>query len=259
MRAHRVTAHHDLVAASGGDPFVRWDCDPRPPLDAWADPATGAVAFARASHRWGRSLVAIGEPAAAAHLGAHLLDLTGLPALTVSRQKGDAWARPLRRLNRLDDWDWMWTDRPPDGAPLPAEGQVEVLRATHADDPDADAVRALLAEASPRHSAGPGDGLVRGWVGVRDAEDSGRLLACAAWEERVPGVPHLASIATRTGLRGQGFGAAVTATLTRRLLAADNPVVTLALYADNAPARRLYERLGYRPAQCLSTWVAGRP
>jgi ribosomal protein S18 acetylase RimI-like enzyme len=253
----RLTDHAQLVAASDDDPFVGWDCDPRPPLDAWADRDGTAVAFARDSHRWGRSLVAVGPPDAAAELAARLLDITGLPAATVSRPATpqECWAAPLAGLTRLADWDWMWVDTAPRPGAPPAQERVETVRAVAADDPDADAVRALLAQASPRHSADPGDRLVRGWVGVRDPDDASRLLACAAWQERVPGVPHLASIASLPALRGRGLGTAVTGVLTRRLLDAGAPVVTLALYADNLPARRLYDRLGYRPAQRFSTWV----
>jgi ribosomal protein S18 acetylase RimI-like enzyme len=250
-----LTDHAQLVAACGDDPFVRWDCDPGPPLDAWADGDTAAVAFARDSHRWGRSLVAIGEPGAAASLAARLLEPAGLPAVTLSRGDDDRWTAPLRGLTRLDDWDWMWTATAPPPPRMPGEERVEPVRAVADDDPDADAVRALLAVASPRHSADPGDGSVRGWVGIRDGDDASRLLACAAWQERGPGVPHLASIAALPRLRGRGLGTAVTAALTRRLLQAGAPVVTLALYADNAPARRVYERLGFRLAQRLSTWV----
>lgn len=238
MSPRRLRDHAALVAASGDDPFVRWDVDPRPPLDAWSDPATGAVAFARSSHRWGRSLVAVGPPDAAAALAGHLLEVTGLPAATVTRPGGEGddggrdesrtgridrrdggepgaaptWCSPLSGLTRLDDWDWMWA------------------------------------------AAAPGDRLVRGWAGVR-GYDPRRLIACAAWEERVPGVPHLASIATDPRQRGRGLGTVVTAALTRRLLRGGSPVVTLALYAENHAARRVYDRLGFRLAQRLVTWT----
>ena len=46
-----------------------------------------------------------------------------------------------------------------------------------------------------------------------------RLVAVAADEPMRPDVPHLASIATHPDVRGTGLGAAVTAALTRQLLA----------------------------------------
>ncbi len=61
----------------------------------------------------------------------------------------------------------------------------------------------------------------------------------------MPGVPHLASIATRPDVRGRGYGEAVTSSLTRAALLGGRPVVTLGMYADNAVARRLYQRLGF--------------
>jgi predicted GNAT family acetyltransferase len=61
----------------------------------------------------------------------------------------------------------------------------------------------------------------------------------------VPGVPHLASIATLPAVRGRGLGEAVTSSLTRAALLAGRPVVTLGMYSDNAVARRLYQRLGF--------------
>jgi predicted GNAT family acetyltransferase len=59
-------------------------------------------------------------------------------------------------------------------------------------------------------------------------------------------VPHLASIATSGERRGRGYGAAVTAWLTRALLREGTGWVTLGMYSDNDVARRIYRRLGYR-------------
>ena len=108
---------------------------------------------------------------------------------------------------------------------------------------DEPGIVALIDEDSPRHSARPGDSDVLRWCVVRG--DDGRLLACAALVEHVPGVAHLASIVTRADQRGRGLGRAVTAWITRRLLDGGAPVVTLGMYADNDVARRLYRDLGY--------------
>nr|WP_284287195.1 GNAT family N-acetyltransferase [Angustibacter aerolatus] len=118
---------------------------------------------------------------------------------------------------------------------------------------DAAEIAALLTAASPRHSADPGDDDVVAWVGVRDA--AGELLACAAHTEHVPGVPHLASIAVHPAARGQGFGGAVTAAVSRRALQHGAEVVTLGMYADNVAARRVYQRLGFH---CRHHWSSRR-
>lgn len=256
MSLRRLGGWQELVAASGGDPFVRWHAAPRPPLDAWADPVAGVVAFTRPSHRWGRSLAVIGPPEAALPVAARLLELHDLAAAAVSRAADHddphtaevPSALGMAGFTRLDHWDWMWTDAP-SPAPVAGEERVEPLV-----DAEAPAVERLLASAGPRHSVDPGDPVVRGWVGVRDA-GTGRLLACAAHEEPIPGVPQLASVATAPDARGQGLGTAVTAALTRRLFASGTPVVTLALDAGNHRARRIYRRLGYRRAARLTTYV----
>jgi ribosomal protein S18 acetylase RimI-like enzyme len=67
-------------------------------------------------------------------------------------------------------------------------------------------------------------------------------------------VPLLASIAVDVAARGRGLGAAVTAALTRRALAAGAPVVTVDLYADNPVALRLYRRLGFTLDQQFVSW-----
>ncbi len=109
------------------------------------------------------------------------------------------------------------------------------------------------------HGGSDGSDDVRPWRsegGLR----TGRLLACAAHTEHAPDVPHLASIATQPDARGHGFGAAVTAWLTRTLLAEGHEVVTLGMYADNDVARRLYHRLGYRSDHAFTSGrLAGPP
>ena len=142
---------------------------------------------------------------------------------------------PLRPVE-VNLWDWFFTEAPPRTQP----GEEAVSWAT--DDDVADIVD-LLDTDSPRHSARPGDSDVLRWSVIRG--DDGRLLACAAHVEYVPGVAHLASIVTRADQRGRGLGRAITAWLTRRLLDEGAPNVTLGMYADNDVARRLYRDLGY--------------
>ena len=90
----------------------------------------------------------------------------------------------------------------------------------------------------------PGTGVTERWLGVRVA---GTIVAAGALHRTGAGAPHLTGIVTHPDARGRGYGAAVTAALTRVALA-DSGVCTLGMYAGNDVARRLYERLGYRTA-----------
>lgn len=132
------------------------------------------------------------------------------------------------------DWDFRWTASPPPAQPG-EEGVVGV--------DDAAALATLLQVSSPTASALPGDGDVRRWVGVPDG--AGGLLACAADTTSSPSVGHLKSIAVHPAARGQGLGRAVTAALTRQLLAGGCQVVTLGMYATNTAGRALYDALGF--------------
>lgn len=78
---------------------------------------------------------------------------------------------------------------------------------------------------------------------------------CVAWVGDEPvaagrrytgrGMTHLSSIATRPAWWGRGLGAAVTAALTADGQRAGGTLVHLGVEAQNARARRLYERLGF--------------
>ena len=59
------------------------------------------------------------------------------------------------------------------------------------------------------------------------------------------GASYLSSIGTRPGWRGRGFGRLITLALARDSLAIGFDLVYLGVYADNTPAMRLYERLGF--------------
>lgn len=70
-------------------------------------------------------------------------------------------------------------------------------------------------------------------------------MAVAANAPMEPPVPHLASVTTHPDHRGRGLGRAVSAALTRALMAEGAPVVTLGMYADNDRARAVYTHLGF--------------
>jgi ribosomal protein S18 acetylase RimI-like enzyme len=239
-----LASHAELLAASGGDPFVRWQVRSDVPLQAWD--VGGAVAFVRTRSSGRRQLTVLGPPQSAA---VAVIALVGAQAASTVRAHGVTvpfGTLPLLqddlRIGPGDDWDWMWADASTIGQGHVDE-RVEVLPDYAGDD-----VAGLLAVASPRHSSDPGDPDVLAWYGIRDG---GELVACAAHTGSVPGVPHLASIATHPRARGQGLGTAVTTTVTAQLLGVGAPVVTLGMYADNDEARRMYARIGY---VCSHRW-----
>jgi ribosomal protein S18 acetylase RimI-like enzyme len=59
------------------------------------------------------------------------------------------------------------------------------------------------------------------------------------------GASYLSSIGTRPPWRGRGFGKLITLALARDSVAAGFDLVYLGVYADNAPAMRLYQQLGF--------------
>ncbi len=223
-------SYDEALAASGDDEFVRWQVSPLQSPAGWH--VGDAVAFMRRRPDRQQVLTVVGPPSDAAALVRTMMARTGslrttLPFGTLELLGDDV------TIGEGADWEWMITDTPPSvgqGAGWLADG-------------DGPEISALLAAASPRHSADPGDDDVVAWMGVRSAD--GALVACAAHTEAVRGVPHLASIATHPSVRGQGLGALVTGVLVRRLLEGA-PVVTLGMYSDNAVARRMYHSLGFR-------------
>ena len=60
------------------------------------------------------------------------------------------------------------------------------------------------------------------------------------------GASYISSIGTRPAWRGRGLGGLVTQALARDSVASGTDLVYLGVYADNARAKRLYERLGFR-------------
>ena len=217
--------------ATEHDPFARASLR-RPLTRGWA--AAGATAWIGTDQDDSTPyLSALGEPGAVgALLGEVLAELP--PRQRVTLPRGTPARLPAWVGLSGTDWDFRWLAAPP---PVqPAEERVEPL------DDDA-ALQALLTASSPRASALPGDAGVRRWVGVRGAD--GALLACAADTSSATGVGHLSSIAVHPAARGQGLGSAVTAALTRLLFTEGCDVVTLGMYADNAPGRALYDALGF--------------
>jgi ribosomal protein S18 acetylase RimI-like enzyme len=59
------------------------------------------------------------------------------------------------------------------------------------------------------------------------------------------GASYISSIGTRPEWRGRGFAKAITLALARDSIASDVDLIYLGVYADNARAIRLYDRLGF--------------
>lgn len=253
----RLGTRREVLAVAGEDVYVRSALPLTAELTAWRS-GTGVAWYARSRRRSGAGwLTVVAEPQVVPTLvDAGVSDLPGAVSGATVPAAALRLLPPALRPVQYDLWDWFSTDTPPPRQP--GEGAVEWAAST-----DEAAIEALLDSDSPRHSARPGEPEVRRWGVVRErareprdaGTPAGRLLACAAHIEYVPGVAHLASIVTRSDHRGRGLGAATSAWLTRRILAEGAPRVTLGMYADNDPARRLYRRLGFTDSH---RWASGR-
>ncbi len=246
----RELTPRQLADVAGSVPFVRWGLDLGSVERAWAG-AAGAVAFERHRRAYGTSLTVVGDPGEALRLASRLAPQLDVGSVTLPRAAvvpGDAaFGPPARGVG----WEWMWTDADP--AAVPGEERVVELDTAAV----RDEVGAFLDEHSPRHSAEPDDERAAAWLGVRGAD--GDLLACVALYELVAGVGLMASLAVAAPARGHGLGLAIAAAATRRMLRERPPVATVDLYSDNAAARALYRRLGYRLDQEFTSYPVRRP
>jgi ribosomal protein S18 acetylase RimI-like enzyme len=231
----------DVLDLTGDDPLVRGTRGGgRGP--AWRSASGRAVAFTGydAEDRV-RSLVALGPP-----------DETPGLVLAVHGELPEGIRVVVPRVTPLPlpqpvDWNFRAAyDAPP---PQPAEGAVAWCD-------DDDAVTDLLRLVSPGTSAWPGNPKVRRWAGIRE---DGRLVACLADTTAVDGVGHISAIAVHTGVRGRGLGPSITAWAMRRLFAEGCDVVTLGVYADNAVALRMYDRLGFTVDRAMTSAVVRTP
>ncbi len=156
--------------------------------------------------------------------------------LSVPRGTVDIVAARLDLGTRGGDWDWLWTRAEPPA--VAGEDSVGLL-----DPGDREEVERFLDLHSPRTHGQPFARSGQLWVGVREGGD-GPLVAVGGSEPSQAGTPALAGIAVDTHRRGEGWGAAVTAHLTR-LAVRRTGACTLGMFADNDVARRLYHRLGF--------------
>ncbi|MFE1773042.1 GNAT family N-acetyltransferase [Streptomyces sp. NPDC059008] len=219
-----------------GSALLRFGAARQRPADriSWSGDGAAAWLDGPRGHVW-----SVGSPDAAAGLvlrAAHGL-AGGVREFTGPRGTDALVGRHLAVADAVE-WVFRWTlEEPPVQR---GEERVAALDETHHEE-----LFSFLTEHSPAHSTGPGSSGVSLWAGIRDDAD-GRLVACGALSSlRDSGAPLMASVATDAALRGQGLGAALTAWLTR-LAVRRHGFCTLWQLADNAPAERLYTRLGYR-------------
>jgi ribosomal protein S18 acetylase RimI-like enzyme len=228
-----ATGRHPVAVLDVGAGFV-------PPAHAVGSPADGAVVFRRRSDHGVPGSAALGTASGLATL----LDDPAVRAavtgggnrhLSVPRGLMPVVAQRLDLGDRGGEWDWMWTrSAPPE---VPHEGAVGPMEPA-----DREEMVDFLEVHSPRTHGQPFARPEQHWVGVRD--DDGTLVALGCSEPVASGLPTLAGIAVDVRRRGEGWGAAVTAHLTR--LAVDEAgACALGMFADNDVARRLYHRLGY--------------
>lgn len=243
-----LTTHAELLLASGGHPFVRYEIPADRPLEGYAvgNPPDGAVAVVRRTlnGRVGLNLLGASDAVGALLADPVIADwLVSLSVATLSVPADAAHHVTGPALGPGHDWEWMWTTSEPPG--LDAERLLAPLDEQHTAE-----LRMLLDEDNPRTFGAPFARAGQHWVGARG--DDGRLVACGCREPSPSGAPSLTGITVAAGQRGRGLGAAVTARLTREALPGAG-VCTLGMYADNDRARGIYHRLGYVTGVSFST------
>lgn len=247
-----VTGAAAVVRATGRHPYARFAVGPASEVRGIG--TAGAVLWL-GRNRHGLVGHGLGDPSTLDELRS-----AALPAL--NRGEPVRWINLPRRgdvppgYQLREHWDFRWLASPMapptaelshmDGATGGLSGVDGVAGGAVVDlsTRDNDAINGLLDLALPDSAVRPGTPGVRGWCGLWSGPT---LVACAA-DRSNPGpiepVGVLGGIAVHPAHRGRGLGAAVTAELTRRLRTRFD-LVTLGVLAGNAPATRLYHRLGY--------------
>jgi len=85
--------------------------------------------------------------------------------------------------------------------------------------------------------------------------EEGDVASVAFLQDSTPSVAMIGGVYTRADLRGMGYASSCVSALVESLLS-DFAVVGLTVSADNLPALRLYERLGFRPYSKLVSFEA---
>ncbi|MEV4756777.1 GNAT family N-acetyltransferase [Micromonospora sp. NPDC049559] len=232
MQATPVAGRDGVLATAGDHPYVRLQTGGDEELTGYLVDDT-TVWFRDGPT--GRQGFAMGDPERAVRFVAGLISAGTIPPPTwlhlprVAPEVLDAHLRTGKR----DQWDFRWTATPPPEQP----GEERVVRLTDAEHA---AIHDLIESSFPATTTRPGDPRVNHWHGVWAGD---RLVAAGADRSR-GGTGFLAGLTVDPTWRGRGLGAALTAAMTRALLA-EAEEVTLGVMVDNLVAIRLYERLGF--------------
>ncbi len=256
--AHQRDLHAQLIDALDGDPFVALDVDAGSlerittapgEAAAWVSlhPARGV--------RWITGLAA--DPGSADDLatavrlvvelaGAAGADGPAIAGVTITRGGRGLLPASLRAPEAWE-WDfWVTRDEPEPASMVTAYGDGLAVLDVPGDDPR---LGPLLELASPTAPIRPGDPRVGRWAVLEDPEhglpDTGGLAAVLAVTHQRSGAAHLNDVATHPDRRGRGLARFLCGRVTADALRAGRPAVTLGMYADNDPARRVYTALGF--------------
>ena len=223
----------------------------QPPVLGWW-PDTGQVRAAVLQTPPRPMLITALPDDAAAELAAALAGKgTWLPAVNGTEQDAvsvaAAWLAQTgtygrimqrQRLFRLGDLAWP-EPRPAGSARIAGARDLEMVRTLYS---------AFAAETGQDGAAGVAeDRLTAGQLMLW--EDAGQPVALAGASEIIAGVARVGPVYTPPGLRGRGYGGAVTAAVTE--LAGRNGAHSVILFTDlaNPTSNALYARLGYRPVE----------
>ncbi|GAU66123.1 putative acetyltransferase [Streptomyces sp. NBRC 110611] len=228
--------------------------------DSRSGPAAGRIADLRidpADRRRGRATVAaLAAEEVLRGWGCRRIELTvpaeaaaavRLAAALGYTERGRLLSKPLTEAPRLPEGS---ADRPLSAAEYPAwrdAAVAEYVRAQTAQGMSGDhaekTARAEHRELLPDGAATPGQALR---FLVHDGTDVGHLWVAL----RRPGQPggYVVDVWVAPDHRGRGHGRTLMLVAERISLAAGRAALGLSVHADNTPARRLYDSLGYRTA-----------
>jgi RimJ/RimL family protein N-acetyltransferase len=105
----------------------------------------------------------------------------------------------------------------------------------------------FIERCAPDSSTKPGDSEILFWHGIHG--DEGELLSVGGAVRWRNGTTMVVSIATDPIARGKSMAQEVTASLAKRLFDSGEIAVGLGVWAQNAPAIRAYEKVGFRLAE----------